>query len=67
MERLGGRPSSGNCFGSKPVVVFTTFITILIVALAAIAGILVYKLRQMQKQLNLMDSSNDGFNIASDK
>ncbi|XP_063425719.1 mucin-2-like isoform X1 [Mytilus trossulus] len=56
-----------NCFKSEPVVLFATFCSILLFALGAAGGILGYMVFKMKNQLKVMDSSNDSFDINSEK
>ncbi|XP_063425718.1 salivary glue protein Sgs-3-like [Mytilus trossulus] len=62
------KKTSGHiCFKSEPVILLTTFFSILLFALGAVGGILGYKVIKTKNQLKVMDSSNESFNINSEK
>lgn len=62
------KKTSGHiCFESEPVILFTIFFSILLFALGAVGGILGYKVINKKNQLKVMNSSNDSFDINSEK
>ncbi|CAG2251248.1 unnamed protein product [Mytilus edulis] len=62
------KKTSGHiCFKSEPVILFTIFFSILLFALGAVGGILGYKVINKKNQLKVMNSSNDSFDINSEK
>ncbi|XP_076098516.1 uncharacterized protein LOC143068389 [Mytilus galloprovincialis] len=62
------KKTSGHiCFESEPVTLFTIFFSILLFALGAVGGILGYKVINKKNQLKVMNSSNDSFDINSEK